>query len=57
MYRDNDDVQQEVDRFLENMPYSLEHIYRRIPEDMVMAYQARVLEQTIIKAREFVDGT
>ena len=56
MYRDNDDVQQEVDRFLENMPYSLEYIYRKIPEEMIASYQQQVLENTILKAREFMDG-
>ena len=57
MYRDNDEVQQEVDRFLENMPYSLEHIYSKIPEELIVSYQQRVLENTILRAREFVDGT
>ena len=57
MYRDNDEVQQEVHKFLENMPYSMEHIYQTIPEAKVLAYQSSVLEQTIIKAREFVDAT
>ena len=57
MYRDNDEVQQEVDRFLENMPYSLEHIYSKIPEELIVSYQQRVLENTILRAREFIDGT
>ena len=54
MYRDNDDVQQAVDRFLEAMPYSLERIYEKIPEERLDDYQQKVLEETISHAREYM---
>ena len=56
MYRDNDDVQQTVDKFLQGMPYSLERIYEKIPEERLDAYQAQVLAQTGSHAREYMSG-
>tara|TARA_B100000745_G_scaffold28441_1_gene18254 strand:- start:799 stop:1557 length:759 start_codon:yes stop_codon:yes gene_type:complete len=56
MYRDNDDVQQTVDKFLQGMPYSLERIYEKIPEERLDAYQAQVLAQTVSHAREYMSG-
>ncbi|MCH8107184.1 MAG: zinc dependent phospholipase C family protein [Chloroflexi bacterium] len=53
MYRDDDDVQQAVDGFLEQMPQSLERIYTKIPAETVAAYQKQALEQTVLQAREF----
>ena len=57
MYRDNDNVQTEVERFLEHMPYSMERIYEQIPEDKLDAYQRRALEETTALAREFFVAT
>ena len=56
MYRDNDDVQQTVDKFLQGMPYSLERIYEKIPEERLDTYQAQVLAQTVSHAREYMSG-
>ena len=57
MYRDNGEVQTEVDRFLEHMPYSMERVYEKIPEDKLTAYQQRALEETVALAREFFVAT
>ncbi|MCH7713605.1 MAG: zinc dependent phospholipase C family protein [Chloroflexi bacterium] len=57
MYRDNDDVQSEVDRFLEQMPFSMEKVYEKIPEEKLAAYQERALEETVSLAREYLSGT
>ena len=57
MYRDNDDVQSEVDRFLEQMPYSMEKVYEKIPEEKLAAYQERALQETVSLAREYLIGT
>ena len=54
IYRDNDDVQQAVDRFLEAMPYSLERIYEKVPEERLDDYQRKVLEETVFHAREYM---
>jgi len=54
MYRDNDEVQQVVDRFLKELPGSLERIYDEIPRAQVEAYQRRVLDQTLIQVREYL---
>jgi len=56
MYRDDDNVQQAVDRFLKGMPYSLEQIYQKIPEERLTTYQEQVLEKTVSQAREYLDG-
>ena len=55
MYRDDDDVQQTVDKFLQGMPYSLERIYEKIPEERLDEYQAQVLAQTVSHAREYME--
>lgn len=57
MYRDDDDVQQAVDRFLRGMPYSLERVYEKIPEEKLDAYQQAVLEATVAQAREYFSGS
>lgn len=57
MYRDNDEVQSEVDRFLENMPYSLERVYEKIPEEKLEEYQQRAVDETVSLAREFMIAT
>ena len=56
MYRDNDDVQIEVDRFLEHMPYSMEKVYEKIPEEKLTTYQERALAETVALAREYLSG-
>ena len=56
MYRDNDDVQQSVERFLEAMPHSLDRVYEKVPEELLDTYQQRVLEETIFHAREYLSG-
>lgn len=54
LYRDDEDVQRTVERFLEGMPRSLEQVYEKVPEGEVSAYQHRALAATISQVREFV---
>ena len=54
MYRDNDEVQQSVDRFLARMPHSLEEVYQRIPEAKVDNYRRQAVSATIAQVREFL---
>ncbi len=54
VYRENDDVQQLVDRFLGDMPYSLERIYEKIPEEKLTAYQQDVVAATVAQIREYL---
>ena len=54
LYRDDQDVQQTVERFLAGMPRSLEAVYERVPEGDVVAYQQRALDATVAQVREFV---
>ncbi|HEU0021636.1 MAG TPA: zinc dependent phospholipase C family protein [Dehalococcoidia bacterium] len=54
MYRDNDEVQQIVDAFLQRMPESLERVYQQIPQWDVKAYQQRVVSETISQVREYL---
>ena len=54
LYRDNEDVQHTVERFLEEMPRSLEQVYEKVPEGEVTAYQERAVAATISQVREFV---
>ena len=56
MYRDDADVQQVVDGFLRQMPYSLERIYEKIPEEKIASYQRQSLVETIIQVREYFGG-
>jgi len=49
MYRDNDEVQQTVDRFLERMPYSLEEVYGKIPEAQVENYRREAVAANAAK--------
>ena len=56
MYRDNDDVQQAVDQFLQTMPDSLERAYEKIPDWDVQAFQSRVVSETITQANEYLQG-
>ena len=52
MYRGDDEVQQAVDGFLDEMPGSLEQVYQRIPRERIDAYQQRVLEETVVQVQE-----
>ena len=54
MYRDNDEVQGTVDRFLDRMPQSLEEVYQRIPEAKVENYRQQAVAATIAQVREFL---
>ena len=54
LYRDDEDVQRTVEKFLEGMPRSLEQVYENVPEGEVTAYQERALAATISQVREFV---
>lgn len=54
MYRDNDEVQQSVDHFLERMPYSLDEVYERIPEAKVENYRREAVAATIAHVRQFL---
>ena len=56
MYRDNDEVQQVVDGFLQKMPESLEQVYQQIPQWDVKAYQQRVVDETIAQVREYLSA-
>ena len=54
LYRDDEDVQRTVERFLEGMPRSLEQVYELVPEGEVTVYQQRAMAATIEQIREFV---
>ena len=54
LYRDDEDVQQTVEKFLEGMPRSLEAVYERAPEAEMNGYGDRALAATIEQVREFV---
>jgi len=54
VYRDNESVQQLVDRFLQGMPGSLERIYEKIPEERLVTYQQDVLLETVAQVREYL---
>jgi hypothetical protein len=54
LYRDDEDVQRTVEKFLEGMPLSLEQVYEKVSEGDVSAYQERALAATIAQVREFV---
>jgi hypothetical protein len=54
MFRDNDEVQQVVDQFLQQMPGSLEEVYAKIPREKLVTYQQRVQEETLAQVREYL---
>ena len=54
MYRDNDDVQVMVDRFLETMPDSLEAVYEKVSRDKVEAYRQAAVAQTLLQVKEYL---
>ena len=47
IYRDDEGVQQTVDSFIRNMPYSLERVYEKIPLEKIDTYQQGALEHTL----------
>ncbi len=54
LYRDDEDVLHTVERFIEEMPRSLEQVYEKVPEGQVSAYQERALAASIVQVREFL---
>ncbi|MFQ6026111.1 MAG: zinc dependent phospholipase C family protein [Dehalococcoidia bacterium] len=56
MFRDNDDVQQVVDRFLQDMPQSLDRVYDKIPPEKMLGYEQQVLQETLAQVREYLGG-
>ena len=57
MYRDDDEVQQVVDRFLQGLPHSLERVYQEVPRESIEAYQKRVLDETLTQVREYLGAS
>lgn len=57
VYRDDDGVQKVVDRFLENMPESLQSIYEKIPEEKLVTYQKDALAASLAQAQEYLGET
>ena len=54
MYRDNDEVQVLVDRFLADLPASLESVYDKVPRERIEAYRQTALEQTLRQIKEYL---
>ncbi|MDA0262799.1 MAG: zinc dependent phospholipase C family protein [Chloroflexi bacterium] len=54
LYRDDEQVQQAVEKFLDGMPRSLEQVYKKVPEGEISAYQQRAVSATIDQVREFM---
>ncbi len=54
MYRDNDDVQDIVDRFLGEMPRSLEDVYEKVSRAKIETYRQTALQQTLVQVKEFL---
>ena len=54
LYRDDAEVQMNVERFLAGMPVNMERLYKKVPEADVATYQERALSATIALVREFV---
>jgi hypothetical protein len=57
MYRNDDEVQMQVDRFICAIPDSLASIYDRMPEEKLAEYQLRATEEALIQVREYWDET
>jgi hypothetical protein len=57
MFRDNAEVQQVVDRFLRDLPASLEQVYAKIPPERLAEYERQVLQETLAQVREYLVGT
>jgi hypothetical protein len=47
IYRDDEEVQQTVDGFIQDMPHSLERVYEKIPLAKIDNYQQGALEHTL----------
>ena len=54
LYRDDEEVQTTVERFLNGMPRNMEQLYQKVPEADVSAYQERALAATITLVKEFI---
>ena len=49
-------MQQVVDRFLLEMPESLNRIYDKIPREKMLNYEQQVLRETLAQVREYLSG-
>ena len=54
MYRDNNEVQDMVDRFLAEMPSSLDEVYEKVPRKSIEAYRNAAVEQTLLQVKEYL---
>ncbi|MYC30058.1 MAG: hypothetical protein F4X65_08220 [Chloroflexi bacterium] len=54
MYRDNNDVQEIVDRFLADMPRSLDAVYDKVPRGEIETYRQAALSQTLLQVKEYL---
>lgn len=54
MYRDNDGVQALVDRFLAEMPGSLDAVYEKVTRERVEAYRLAAVEETLKQVKEYL---
>lgn len=54
MYRDNDDVQEIVDRFLAEMPQSMDAVYDKISRDKIEAFRQATVRQTLLQVKEYL---
>ena len=54
LYRDDEKVQNTVERFLNGMPGNMEQLYQKVPEADVSAYQERALAATVALVKEFI---
>ena len=54
MYRDNNDIQDMVDRFLVDMPSSLEAVYEKVPYERVEAYREAAVQHTLLQIKEYL---
>ncbi len=54
MYRDNDEVQAMVDRFLADMPASLDAVYDKVTREKVETYRREAVEQTVLLVKEYL---
>jgi len=57
MYRDNDEVQQAVDGFIDDIPHSLERVYEKISPETIEAFQQAAHDATLALVREHWDQT
>ena len=57
MYRDDQAVQDTVSAFIEDMPASLDRVYRKIPQVAIEAYFRGALKETLTQVRERWDDS